>query len=246
LIDFHCHLDLYSDPIAVARRAQAEGIGVLSVTNTPSAWRGTSQLADGHSVIRTALGLHPQLAKERKFELELFDELLPQTGYVGEIGLDGSTAFRSGWQDQLDVLDHILSACQAAGGKHLSLHSRNAVPAVLELLSAFPRAGLPVLHWFSGSQKQLTDAQKLDCWFSIGPAMLTGAKGFGLVASMPRDRVLLETDGPFTNLRGLPLVPRDIASTLVKLGEAWGISPSDARAQVRLNEEFAMTWKGTF
>src|SRR5437868_5038347 len=53
--------------------------------------------------IRTALGLHPQLAHERKSELALFDALLPKTDYVGEIGLDGSPEYRPHWNDQVAV-----------------------------------------------------------------------------------------------------------------------------------------------
>ena len=39
--------------------------------------------------IRVALGLHPQLAHERRTEIDLFDSLLQNSRYVGEIGLDG-------------------------------------------------------------------------------------------------------------------------------------------------------------
>ena len=68
MIDFHCHLDLYPNPKLVARECSDREIRVLSVTTTPSAWHGTSSLAEGH--IWTALGLHPQLAHQRKAELE--------------------------------------------------------------------------------------------------------------------------------------------------------------------------------
>ena len=66
------------------------GIYVLSVTTTASAWEGTAALAHGCPRIRTALGMHPQLAHERKHELPLFQRLIEKTDYVGEVGLDGS------------------------------------------------------------------------------------------------------------------------------------------------------------
>ena len=65
MIDFHCHLDLFPDPQRVAAEAEAAGIYVLSVTTTPKAFRQTAALAKGKRHIRTALGLHPQLAHER-------------------------------------------------------------------------------------------------------------------------------------------------------------------------------------
>ena len=87
MIDFHCHLDLYPDPHAVVRECVARGLYVLSVTTTPSAWAGTVALARNAPRIRTALGLHPQIAHERKGELPLFERLLPEVRYVGETGL---------------------------------------------------------------------------------------------------------------------------------------------------------------
>src|SRR5690242_13201410 len=75
VIDFHCHLDLYPNPSQVARECAARGIYVLSVTTTPSAWTGTAALSEGMPRIRTALGLHPQLANQRISELEIFERL---------------------------------------------------------------------------------------------------------------------------------------------------------------------------
>ena len=65
MMDMHCHLDLYTNPQYVAKRCKDENIYVLSVTTTPKAWYGTSSLAKECPRIRTALGLHPQLAHER-------------------------------------------------------------------------------------------------------------------------------------------------------------------------------------
>src|SRR3546814_8490128 len=44
LIDFHCHLDLYPDPHAVAAEATARGVYILSVTTTPRSEEHTSEL----------------------------------------------------------------------------------------------------------------------------------------------------------------------------------------------------------
>jgi len=77
MIDFHAHLDLYPDPAGAVELCRQSGTYVLSVTTTPSAWLGIKRLAKGSPRIRTALGLHPQVAHQRKRELSLFDTLLP-------------------------------------------------------------------------------------------------------------------------------------------------------------------------
>lgn len=236
MIDFHCHLDLYPDPRQIVDRCQQRGVGLLSVTTTPSAWPGTSRLASSRSVIRTALGLHPQLASERKGELALFEKYLPETRFVGEVGLDGLPEYRSFWSDQVEVFEHVLRRCEQAGGKILSIHSRRAATPVLDSLDRYSRIDAPILHWFSGTKAELRRAVERGCWFSVGPAMLVGSKGRGLVEAMPRERVLLETDGPFAQRRGTSLQPWDIDIARDELAHVWGVSGSDAEGMIRANE----------
>lgn len=221
MIDFHAHLDLYPDPHAVAKECSNQGIYVLSVTTTPSAWSGTSALAKPGSRIRTALGLHPQLAHLRRSELDMFDVNLSDAPYVGEIGLDGAPEFRKHWDDQLTVFNHILQACTLAGGRVMSIHSRRATAEVLARLEAFPNAGEPILHWFSGNERDLERAVKLNCWFSVGSAMLIAKKSRDLVNRMPRERILTETDGPFAQVDGRSALPWDVQRAVVQLADLW-------------------------
>jgi TatD DNase family protein len=221
VIDFHCHLDLYPEPRKMVEECGSRALYVLSVTTTPSAWEGTRALAGESKRIRTALGLHPQLAAVRKSELPLFERILPDARYVGEIGLDGSHEFKDSWTDQLGVFETILDACARAGGRILSIHSRRAASATNERLAAFSNAGTPVLHWFSGSLKELSRSCDLGCWFSVSPTMLQTAKGRQLVSRMPRDRVLTESDGPFAQLGGRSAFPWEVASAVNALAELW-------------------------
>jgi TatD DNase family protein len=227
VIDFHAHLDLYPDPHSAARECIARNLYVLSVTTTPSAWSGTAALTKGAPRIRTALGLHPQIAHERKGELPLFERLLPQVSYVGEIGLDGGPEYRRYWPDQERVFSRVLCLCAAAGGRIMSVHSRRAATQVLDALAAEPGAGPAILHWFSGTQRELARAADLGCWFSVGPAMLAGDKGRALAAKMPRDRVLTETDGPFAQVDGRAAWPWDADRAVDALSQVWS-EPADA------------------
>lgn len=235
MIDLHCHLDLYPEPWRVAEECRERQLYVLSVTTTPSAWNGTAALAKGASRIRTALGLHPQLAHERKGELALFERLLPETRYVGEIGLDGGPEYKRYWGDQVTVFERILAACRNDGGRVLSVHSRRATAPVLDHLEKSPDAGTPVLHWFSGSPRELSRAVDLGCWFSVGPAMLAGQKGRALAGSMPRDRVLTETDGPFAQVGGQSANPWDAAIAVEGLADIWCVTRQEAERLLREN-----------
>jgi TatD DNase family protein len=235
VIDFHCHLDLYPDPAAVRDECERRGLYILSVTTTPSAWEKTAELAVNAKRVRTALGLHPQLAQQRMGELPLFDELLPGTRYVGEIGLDGSPEFRSQWQSQRDIFEHILTRCSDAGGRVMSIHSRRASGEVLNALEAFPNAGTAVLHWFSGSVRDLDRAISLGCWFSVGPGMLAGQRGRSLVTRMPRERVVTESDGPFAQVDGKNVMPWSVEGAICHLGGLWNLSEESAEQLIRDN-----------
>lgn len=235
MIDFHCHLDLYPNPERIVEDCRNRGTYILSVTTTPSAWKGTSALVGNASRIRTALGLHPQLAHLRSNELSLFDRLLSDTCYVGEVGLDGAPEFRKHWSSQVNVFEHILMKCSEAGGRIITLHSRRASRAVLDRLELFPDVGIPVLHWFSGSLRDLGHAIQLGCWFSVGPAMLRNDRGRRIAKQLPRERVLTETDGPFAQMKGKPIMPGQVEPAVVELSRAWSLPYNEVIETVRQN-----------
>ncbi|WP_402464870.1 Qat anti-phage system TatD family nuclease QatD [Isoptericola aurantiacus] len=236
MIDFHCHLDLFPEPAAVVDELGLRGVGVLSVTTTPAAWAGTTLLAKGCPLIRTALGFHPELAGARYRELALFDRLLSETRFVGEVGLDGSPQQLSSWDSQLLVFNHVLGSCERAGGKILSVHSRRAASQVLDCLDRHPGLNKVVLHWFSGTKDELRRAAAQGCWFSVGPAMLASARGRSLVSEIPIDRLLVETDGPFAKKGRRPLRPWDVTDVIDGLADLWRTTRQRAAQTIRANE----------
>jgi len=235
MIDWHCHLDLYPDPAALIRECERRGMSVLSVTTVPSAWPGTSRLGHGRPCVRTALGLHPELAGQRHAELALFEGLLAETRFVGEIGLDGHPANKASWEAQLSAFRLILRLCERAGGRVLSVHSRRAASAVLNELERVPGAGRVVLHWFSGTVKELERAIAQGCWFSIGPGMIMGARGKALVAKIPQERVLTETDGPFVEIAGRPAMPWDVSQVVEAVASGWAVEAREAEVLIYNN-----------
>lgn len=235
-IDMHCHLDLYQNPFEVAKECDDRGIYLLSVTTTPRAWEGTKLLAHGSSRIRTALGLHPQLAHHRAHELELFDALLPEAKYIGEIGLDGGTNFKKYWDIQLKVFRHILKTSHSSGGRIMSIHSIRSASEVLDELERID--GIPLLHWFTGTQGQLKRAINMGCWFTVGPAMLNTKKGQALVSMMPRDRILTETDGPFAKHNGQLLMPWDCDIATEQLSKLWQTPVALVHEQLEMNLKY--------
>lgn len=233
IVDMHCHLDLYPKPFDIAEQCTKKDVYALSVTTTPKAWSGTKKLEVGNSRVRTALGLHPQLAHDRFRELELFDQLLPEARYVGEIGLDGGKEFKKHWEVQLKVFRRILESVDKAGGRIMSIHSILSASAVLDELRRI--SGVPILHWFSGSKPDLCKAIDQGCWFSVGPAMLSSKKGMEIASLIPKNKILTESDGPFAQIRGRSLMPWDSYLAVKKLAEIWEVSELETEQTIKCN-----------
>lgn len=232
MIDFHCHIDLYQNPKGVLSQVAQRSGFVLAVTTTPLAWKGTSSLIDGIPGVHIAAGLHPELVASRHREAEQLCDLISLTRYVGEIGLDGSARHRDSIMLQTKVLRRVVAECERQGGKVLSIHSRGAANAVIDLLRSEVQQSVPVLHWFSGNHMELKEARRIGCWFSVGPAMLKSKKGAALVAAMPKDRVLTETDGPFATDGSEPLMPWHTSRALESLAAIWRCSREEAAEQL--------------
>ncbi len=235
MIDFHCHLDLYEDPQDVLRQAARRRCFVLAVTTTPLAWEGTRALVGSTQGVKVAVGLHPELAGTRHREIDKLCDLVSETPYVGEIGLDGSERHRSSLSIQRQTFESVLSACESNRGRIMTIHSRGAASLVLDHLEAHPKSGTPIMHWFSGTQSELARAIDLGCWFSVGPAMLRGAKGRLLASLMPIERVLTETDGPIARRRGHPMMPWDVREAEVQLGTLWNRSTTGVQRLLARN-----------
>jgi TatD DNase family protein len=221
LVDFHCHLDLFPDPAAAIAEAEAARIYTLTVTTTPRAWPGNIALTRQATCVRPALGLHPQLVAEHGGELGLWEEYLPEARYIGEVGLDAGPRYFRSLDLQKQIFERILRQCAALGGKILTVHSVRSAKQVLDMIETWlpPSRGKVVLHWFTGSKAEARRALELGCYFSVNASMLAGDNGRALVAGIPSDRLLTETDGPFTSTNGRPTHPSDVRQLIRQLSD---------------------------
>ena len=213
MIDFHCHLDLYEDPMKIYDEVKRREIEVLAVTTSPRAFVKTSQYFRGVNSVRVALGFHPELVKQRSSEKELFFEQMRSTRFLGEIGIDGSQRAKQSLPEQIEFFDKVIHTAAVHGGKVLSIHSRGAVKEVLQILEKYEGEYVPILHWFTGSVNDAQKAVKLGCWFSVNPNMCFTTSGKKVISCIPLDRMLPETDAPFTQKDGVPYMPWDTTVT---------------------------------
>lgn len=234
MLDTHCHLDLYPDPSQTALNAESSGVFVVCVTNTPSAFLAARPHVRRFKKVRLALGLHPLSAGlHTENELSQFRKLVNDTSFIGEVGLDFSREGRETRNKQLNSFQFVLR-CLNNEPKFVTIHSRQAESAVLELLRyEYPHP--VVFHWYSGALKTLEGAIQAGHLFSINPAMVRTTKGRNTIACIPRERILTESDGPFINMGSRTIEPKDVQAVEEALARIWGMSAIAVRSAVQTN-----------
>jgi TatD DNase family protein len=202
LIDSHCHID--DDRLDDVREEVIEDAAELGVTRlivpatTANRWEKVKQLCDRHAGLHAAYGLHPMFIEQHQVtHLRELDEWLERESAVavGECGLDFFTSrIDEKWQKQL-----FQEQLQLADNHRLPVivHVRKAMDEVISLLRRQARHG-GVVHSFSGSEQQAR--QLYDAGFKLGIAATVGferaRKLRAVVAAMPLDALLLESDAP--------------------------------------------------
>lgn len=201
LIDTHIHLDLMDNmQLLIQEFGRSKDVGIIAVGTTPKAYMREQQFCARALNIKVGLGYHPQLVAERKNEIDLFLKYITEATYVGEIGLDFNKAFIHSKIQQIDCFRKIVRACTDEGNKILSIHSVRAARTVLDELESAGTFNTCkcIMHWFTGKPNDLRRAMNDGAYFSINPRMLKTKSGQETIKSIPINRLLLETDSPFT------------------------------------------------
>jgi TatD DNase family protein len=227
-MDFHCHLDLYPNAREVYKEACLRNTFTWLVTTSPKAFEATSRVLNASPNVLITPGLHPEIAQQKAGELDLLLEQMAGVNAVGEIGIDGCLKHRTSFELQCSIFRAVVERSKSLGGRTLSIHSRQAVYEVLNELHRCPGYGTAVLHWFTGTVTELRTADRMGCWFSVGPAMFASSNGRAVAARLPRDRVVPESDGPFAKIEGKSVLPWSAETTSRCLADVWLTSPDEA------------------
>lgn len=213
LIDIGINLthDAYdADRDSVIARAAAAGVRQLVVTGASMAHTPLAiALAHAHPrrLFATA-GVHPHHAQEldisAQAELRRL-ALAPEVVAVGECGLDYFRNFSPPEAQRNAFVAQLQLAAEV--GKPLFLHQRDAHADFIAALREFmPHAPGGIAHCFTAGATELEAYLELGLHIGITGWICDERRGqhlHPLVARIPADRLLLETDGPY-------LLPRDL------------------------------------
>jgi TatD DNase family protein len=219
LHDTHFHLDLFNkDFLSVANKIEHEKIYTIAVTNLPPLYNQLEKkLMSGYKYIRPALGFHPELIGEYYSLVPKMWDLLPQARYIGEVGLDYQTGFDFK-NKQISFFETLIEKCDSLGGKILTIHSRKSADDVISIMGN-DFNGKYILHWYSGNLKTLRKAIVNGAYFSINFPMTQSTSGRKIISEIPINRLLLESDGPFTKFQGELFTPLQNINTVNEISK---------------------------
>lgn len=204
IFDSHAHYDssqFDSDRDALLRSMEEKGVGrVITVGATLKSCRDVVELAQTYPHVYAAVGLHPDEVGDLNEETFAFVKEQCQRDKVvavGEIGLDyywdkESHETQKKWFiRQLDLARELQLP--------VMIHSREAAADTMELMKEHAN-GLPgVIHCFSYSPEQAREYVKMGFYIGVGGVVTfkNGKKLKEVVAEIPLERILLETDAPY-------------------------------------------------
>jgi len=232
LLDAHCHIDHYPNPLEVVRAAFDKDVFTLAVTNLPSHYQQARQHLGRENHVVPCLGAHPLLMPQHLDELPLFREICESGPIIGEVGLDRSRDGRATFEKQISVFRDVVDT---AGPDALySIHSRGAEQAVLDLLDS-AHVKRCIFHWYSGPFSVLDAALERGHFFSINPQMCRSKKGRSIIERVPVTHILTETDGPFAGVDGKPYHPWNVIEVLEHLAQLHAMPVDEIRMLVWQN-----------
>lgn len=207
LFDTHIHLDLFKSTEDIIEIIDEHKIYTIAVTNLPILYKKLKTKISS-KYIRPALGFHPELLFEYKKYIPQMWNLLEDTKYIGEVGLDFSTG--SEFKElQISFFTELIERCNKLGDKILTIHSKQSAKEVVSIIGNTFN-GKIILHWYSGGKKIMQQAVENGYYFSINYAMLKSASGREIIKLIPLERLLLETDAPFVMYNNNPFSPLEI------------------------------------
>ena len=194
--DTHMHFDLYQNREDVLAYLEKNGCYTIAITNLPDLFEKYRLCYGQYKYVKFALGFHPELVYKYKSQIDKFRSNIRYTRYIGEIGADFTTEDNREREVQLEVLSEIVSSCNQYNDKILSVHTRKAEKQVLAILNNCKSQ--VILHWYSGTIREMEEAIERGYYFSINHQMIRSNNGKRIIANIPLEKILIESDAPFT------------------------------------------------
>lgn len=232
LFDTHFHLDLFESQKELIREIEENQIYTIAVTNLPVLFTKLNEKLVSN-FIRPALGFHPELLFQYNHHIPQMWNLLNETRYIGEVGLDFKTG-KSFKELQISFFTELIERCNILGDKILTIHSRQSASEIVSIIGANFK-GKIILHWYSGNKATLKKAIDNGYYFSINYSMVNSNVSKELIKLIPLERLLLETDAPFVKFNDKPFSMLSIQDIVKELAIMFKLDQLDMLSMLWTN-----------
>lgn len=257
MIDSHVHLDAdqYPDPSGAIKRARAAGVSAMVVPGVgPASNRAVLELAKKYpGVILPALGFHPERFEHSEDDsrevLEMIEHERESICAIGEVGLPwyGERAKDAGMLVAAKVTLSRFARAAVTFDLPLILHAPHARAA--EALTIIREAGVTraVFHWHKSDEQTTRAIINAGYFISLTPEVAYRTRDQDLARMLPADRILVETDGPwsyggqFAGRLTEPAMIKEVVAAIAHLRcttfeEIAAATTANARALFRIRE----------
>lgn len=205
---------------------------VVAVTNQPSDFVKLQGRVSS-PWITVAIGIHPlNAANMPRHEIDTMLSLCADANCIGEIGLDFSAQSASDRAQQERIFVRI--AALLSPGKLITVHCRRSAARVSQHLSAVSAPPV-IFHWFSGSHSELDAILARGDYLSVNPQMMASRRTREMIGTVPIDRVVAETDGPFSRIASRSAHPSDVHTVYDALAGLWNLTDIEAVEVINTN-----------
>jgi TatD DNase family protein len=258
IIDTHAHLDgeeFDADRDEVIARAVEAGVQkIISCGTGVDSSEKTIALAEKYPQVYAAVGVHPQESLGiQKSDITRIGELAKQPKVValGEMGLDfhRSVVHKD---EQIQVLKWQLELADELK-LPVVLHTRAAVNEIIEILKEwlkkYPVESPGVIHCFQESETAAKAFLEMGFYLAFGGYIsYPNSHLQDVINSVPKDRLLVETDCPYLppqQYRGKRNEPAYVALTVQRMAEMMGMGTEEVTSLTTENAQRLFKFQNT-
>jgi TatD DNase family protein len=245
LIDSHVNLhapQFAEDQAEVIARAREAGVAMMvTICDKVSSFEAVHAIAMAHDDIWCTVGTHPHEARENP-DLAA-QNLIDLAGRlkvigIGECGLDFHYDFSPRDIQAAVFRQHVIAARET--GLPLVVHTREADNDMAQILEEEHEKGpfKLLMHCYTSGPDLARRAAALGAWFSVSgiATFKAAAEVRAVIADMPADRIILETDCPYlapVPMRGRRNEPAYLPHILEKLAQirGWSVAEAEQRTE---------------
>lgn len=238
IIDSHAHLsfDAFKNDLdeVISRASKAGVVAIINPTISADDFKNAIRISERYPMVFPALGIAPQTLREDLFEEFLLaaERFKGKFIAIGECGLDFYWVTEpTRIEFMLESFKTILEIVEKLNKPLIiharSAHRRNAYAEIVQMLEthSIKRA---VFHAFFGSKRDVQTILRGDWFISIPTVYVRRKDLWSIVASIPIDRMLVETDSPYlAPKQGIRNEPAYVVETLKLIAQLMNMSIDD-------------------